>query len=237
MEFILLALAEFIFQLFAPNIQFFRDELDGLRKAEKEENQRRNQQEEINSLGLISGMGYKDLLWVQWDIRNHIAGQPLEVQLALIDVAPRVAKLVKTYYRLALQKKDLLQFLDKSDEKNLFKMCEELKRNLTEPKPDPVLQMDRKRLALLEARLDRVTLVRDQIPILDSQLETLKESLLLIRDQVLAPSGVVKVRVDVDEILRSVGENTGLEDITAALADVEDTELEIKTYKEALEDL
>jgi len=83
----------------------------------------------------------------------------------------------------------------------------------------------------MEARIAKRAELENRLAMIGPQLETLVETLQLVRDQVMVPFGETRVRVDVDAIVRdSLATEGSLGDVMQAVLDAEEAKAELDQY-------
>lgn len=231
--------AEVLYQIFAPDWAFFVDLVDqetNHRKVEAALEAKQNAKFAITDYGLQTR--YLRMVEQEQAIKLHLANQPPEIA-ALLDTASVASNLVRNFLRVAVSLSGIQKFLSQADPRKIEAVLDELEGRQQPLEdgsyqfPEGLRELEAKRISVLSARLDKIAAVEVRKPELETQLAALEDTMQLMHDQLLAPTEGEKVRVDVEEILRSVNSNATSE-VSTALMDAEDAEDEINSLREAI---
>lgn len=237
---ILLA-AESIYQIFAPDFAFFKNatdlELNRLR-SEAASQAKYEAGDAIEDYQVRER--YRGLVGLELRIREHLAKQPPELA-ALTDIGPLASNLLRNFLRLAKAYSGIRTFLHGADPKSIESVLDQLRKRQL-PNEDGTYdlaaglrQAEANRIAVLEARFRKIEEVRDREPEISTQLASLEDSLQLMHDQLLAPSEESRIRIDVQNVLKSIREN-GSTEVASALLDAEDADAEMEALRAEIEE-
>ncbi len=171
------------------------------------------------------------------EVQDYIDGLSPEMAGILSDVMPKVRAIVRSIYRLALDQRKIDLILGRDDEISLRNLIAEIqKKMVTEegkpPVPESLMVVYKQRIALIEGRIAKRGELERRKEMIGPQLETLVETLQLVRDQVMLPMGETRVRVDVDAIVRdSIATEGSLGDVMQAVLDAEEARAELDMHE------
>lgn len=238
---------ELLFQLYAPDSAVVRKVLDAEARDRRDKLRKAAIQKELEEVGIFdNGYHYNTQAQVhpyaratelEAEVQAYIDGLSAEMAAILSDVMPKVRAIVRSIYRLATDKRKMDLTLGRESEESLRgKIAEIQAKMITEegkpPVPESLLTVYKQRIALLEGRIARRADLERRMAMIGPQLETLVETLQLVRDQVMVPMGETRVRVDVDAIVRdSIATEGSLGDVMQAVLDAEEARAELDMHE------
>lgn len=248
LDWILLLAAECLYQVFGPDMKAVKAEVD--LKTLKDRSTASWQARVDAGARLLgdSHQGYQSLLALEREVQEYILTQPSELKDVLTEMAPKVGHLVRQYLRLGKDYSVLQEFINRSNPTDLEVKVKNLQADLApvevpapgkDGKSGKVTRVEKtpevkailtKRLAVVQARLDKIRSAREQLPILEAQMGSVSELAHLLRDQVMAPMNSTGVRiVDLDALMKDVQTDLGVSDIRQIIEIGEDAEAEMET--------
>lgn len=248
LDWILLLAAEALYQVFGPDMKSVKAGVD--LKALKDRSTASWQARTDAGAKLLgeSYSGYQSLLDLEREVQEYILTQPAELKDVLMEMAPKVGHLVRQYLRLGKDYSVLQEFISRSNPGDLEAKVKGLHADLApvetpapgkDGKPGRATRVEKspevkailtKRLAVVQARLDKISAARAQLPILEAQMGSVSELAHLLRDQVMAPMNGTGVRiVDLDALMKDVQTDLGVSDIRQIIEIGEDAEAEMDT--------
>lgn len=248
LDWILLLAAEALYQVFGPDMKSVKEEVDLKALKDRSAISWKAREEAGANLRGDSFSGYQSLLALEREVQEYILTQPSELKDVLTEMAPKVGHLVRQYLRLGKDYSVLQEFINRSNPTDLEVKVKNLQADLApvevpapgkDGKPGKVTRVEKtpevkailtKRLAVVQARLDKIRSAREQLPILEAQMGSVSELAHLLRDQVMAPMNSTGVRiVDLDALMKDVQTDLGVSDIRQIIEIGEDAEAEMET--------
>lgn len=235
-------LAEVIFQLYVPDLPVVQKVLDEEYRRKRDEIRSAEILKQRDEVGC--GIGYANFdthpfyraCELEAEVQAHIDSLSSEMASVLSDVMPKIRAIVRSIYRLSSDRRKMDFIISNQSEKGLIAQIADLKAKL-EPKeggppvPDSLKAVYLQRIQLLETRIAKRSDLERRREMIGPQLETLVETLQLVRDQVMVPFGETRVRVDVDAIVReSIATEGSLGDVMQAVLDAEEAKAELEMH-------
>lgn len=237
---------ELFFQLYAPDSPAVQRVLDAESRERRDKLRKVTLQKELEEVGSFNHPGdpfrnlthpYARATEIEGEVQTYIDGLSAEMAGILSDVMPKVRAIVRSIYRLALDYRKIDLILGRDSESSLQALIAGIQAKMvTEegkpPVPESLMVVYKQRIALLEGRIAKRGELERRKEMIGPQLETLVETLQLVRDQVMLPMGETRVRVDVDAIVRdSIATEGSLGDVMQAVLDAEEARAELDMHE------
>ena len=239
---VFLGLAETLFQLYVPDLPVVRKILDAESRTKRDLARRAEIEKNREEVGCdphhpnFTMHPYYRACLMEEEVQGHLDGLSQDMASVVSDVMPKVRAIVRSIYRLSLDRRKIEFILSNQSETGLLSTIDELNGKMTPKEGDPPISetlraVYRQRIQLMEARIAKRAELENRLAMIGPQLETLVETLRLVRDQVMVPFGETRVRVDVDAIVRdSLATEGSLGDVMQAVLDAEEAKAELDQY-------
>lgn len=200
---ILAAALELIFLGIVPRDERFQRMI---RSRRAREHARPPSQKEIfQLLTRVSQRRYARLRRLEKDIRTNYRKLSYTVQGLLDSHLKKINGLLDSYLNLLYQKERYEYSLQSNTEAEIARAIASLRRDLTDDSPR-VRSIKERRLRVLEQRLERFKKGRENLEIIEAQLETVEDVVKYIHEQSLTLRNPEEITFQLDTLLKEVEE-------------------------------
>ena len=142
---------------------------------------------------------------------------------ALLGVSlSKMDHLVNTYLQMLIAHQSYSKYLAQVDRDRIVRNLETLKLEV-ETRTDRVAELKRKNIDILLQRLDRIDKARDQIEVLEAELDVMMNTVHLLRDQTVSISDPQGISQQIDTVLENMRDAESLVKEMDAFMNIEST--------------